>query len=266
MRVRSMIGLIPLCAAAVVADADRRPSCPSFAAARARVPRATGRSIDAAVDLRGGDGSATMLALVGRRPAAADPRAPARRGRVPLALRHALALRDVPRTTRSCSRSTAPRRPGRLRAGRVDDGAVRRQLELARAGLVPGQLPAHRGARAATHQRLGDEFTVECPTGSGAAAARSSEISRRPGRRGWSRSSSPTRTARRPVFGDRARFRDDPAWRDACCSTSTSTATPAPASAPRHQTGWTGLVADLVDQLSRAREQVPPVDQGPAKA
>ncbi len=37
-------------------------------------------------------------------------------------------------------------RDARLRAGRVDERPVRRQLELARAGLVPDQLPAHRSA------------------------------------------------------------------------------------------------------------------------
>ena len=36
--------------------------------------------------------------------------------------------------------------PRRLRAGRVVDRALRRQLELARADLVPGELPAHRVA------------------------------------------------------------------------------------------------------------------------
>ena len=48
-----------------------------------------------------------------------------------------------PSTTRAppTSTSTARRRHGRLRAGRVDHRHVRRQLQLARAGLVPGQLP-----------------------------------------------------------------------------------------------------------------------------
>ena len=36
----------------------------------------------------------------------------------------------------------------RIRAGRIDDRAVRRQLQLARADLVPGQLPADRSPRA----------------------------------------------------------------------------------------------------------------------
>ena len=51
----------------------------------------------------------------------------------------------------------------RLRARRVDDGPVRRQLELARPGLVPGQLPVHRvaaplgrGARRRVHGRVPD--------------------------------------------------------------------------------------------------------------
>ena len=51
-------------------------------------------------------------------------------------------------TSRSSLADGEGRRDRRLRAGRVDDAAVRRQLELARAGLVPDQLPADRVARA----------------------------------------------------------------------------------------------------------------------
>ena len=44
----------------------------------------------------------------------------------------------------------------RLRAGRVDHAAVRRQLELARTGVVPAQLPADRGAAEARRRARRD--------------------------------------------------------------------------------------------------------------
>ncbi len=65
-----------------------------------------------------------------------------------LAARRALGVEAPPRASvrargrrHASSRSTTRRR--------IDDGALRRQLELARAGLVPAQLPADRGAAAA---------------------------------------------------------------------------------------------------------------------
>ena len=45
--------------------------------------------------------------------------------------------------------------------------AVRRQLELAGAGLVSDQLSGARGARSAITISMATTFTVECPTGSG---------------------------------------------------------------------------------------------------
>ena len=64
---------------------------------------------------------------------------------------------SCPTTASARSRTPSPRASvlvstnsqhglGRLRAGRIDDGPVRRQLELARADLDAGQLPDHRVA------------------------------------------------------------------------------------------------------------------------
>ena len=77
--------------------------------------------------------------------------------------------------------------------------------------LVPGQLPAHRGAAAVTTTTSATTFKVECPTGSGnddEPATRSrAELARRlvahlPARR---------RRARRPVFGGDDAVPDRPA-------------------------------------------------------
>ena len=99
----------------------------------------------------------SMVAVRGRGVAAPQPAAaraprarPARRavgGRVPLAIRPAGALAAPP----GPAVQHHHRRGGgvdRLRAGRVHQQPVRRQLQLARTGLVPGQLPVHRVAAA----------------------------------------------------------------------------------------------------------------------
>ena len=102
---------------------------------------------DAGVALaRAGHGRAAAAVAAARPPHEDAAAADARRDRVPLRLRRARAL-AAPRATHPYV--FALRRPaldGRVRAGRVDVGPVRRQLELARADLVPGELPDHRVA------------------------------------------------------------------------------------------------------------------------
>ena len=63
-------------------------------------------------------------------------------------VRHPLALRSSIATIRTSSTPTASELPRRLRARRIEHRALRRQLQLARARLVPDELPAGRGARA----------------------------------------------------------------------------------------------------------------------
>ena len=133
-------------------------------------------------------------------------------------------------------------------------GLVRRQLELARAGLVPGQLPACCAALPQMYRRYyGDDFTVELPDRLPASSAHLFEVAEEirsatgvdlPSRR----RRSPPRLRRAPSGSTTIRC-----GRITCSSTSTSTATPAPASAPASQTGWTGLVARIIQVL-----RVPP--------
>jgi hypothetical protein len=98
--------------------------------------------------------------------------------------------------------------------------------------------------------RLGDAFTVEYPHGSGnqrTLTEITTDLSQRlvdiflVDRRGG-----------RPVFGDR---RDpDPSWRDSLFFHEYFHGDDGRGLGASHQTGWTGLVADMVIQLSRARE------------
>ena len=139
----------------------------------------------------------------------------------------------------------------RLRARRVDDRPVRRQLELARAGVAAGELPAAAGA--APLRRGGRHHDpLRVPRG-----IRSDRVLHRP--RGG-----PRRPARRALPAGCGRAAGGvgrrPALRHATrpgatrsSSTSTSTATTAPASGASHQTGWTGLLANLL--LERIRDR-----------
>ena len=126
----------------------------------------------------------------------------------------------------------------RLRAGRVDHGDVRRQLQLARAGLVPAQLPASISALERYHRFFGDDLTVEYPTG---AARRltldevADDLRQRlidlflVGPDG-----------RRPCFGGVERLQRDPAWKDNIVFNEYFHGDNGAGLGASHQTGWTG--------------------------
>ena len=96
------------------------------------------------------------------------------------------------------------------------------------------------------HHYLGDAFTVECPTGSGnwmnlwEVAA---EISRR-----MTRLFLRNDDGRRPVHGDNPLYRDDPNWRDLVLFYEYFHGDSGAGVGASHQTGWTGLVAKLLQQ------------------
>ena len=142
------------------------------------------------------------------------------------------ALSTVSRATSPTSSTTTAQTLDRaLPAGRVRHRPVRRQLQLARADLVAGQLPDIESLQK-FHHYYGDDFKVECPTGSG------NFLTHRRGRRRAGAPADPALPARRarPAAGVRrpsASCRTIRTSATTCCSTSTSTATTAAASAPR---------------------------------
>jgi hypothetical protein len=97
------------------------------------------------------------------------------------------------------------------------------------------------------HYYLGDGFTVECPTGSGKLMTLreiSEELSRRLTRiflRGPD--------GRRPVYGDNDTFQRNPHWRDLVLFYEYFHGDHGAGLGASHQTGWTGLVAKLLQQL-----------------
>jgi hypothetical protein len=102
------------------------------------------------------------------------------------------------------------------------------------------------------HYYLGDSFKVECPTGSGKMMTLwevAGEISRRlmaiflqdP-------STNSEQVGRRPVFGGTEKFQCDPHWRDLIPFHEYFHGDNGAGIGASHQTGWTGLVAKLIQQ------------------
>jgi hypothetical protein len=95
------------------------------------------------------------------------------------------------------------------------------------------------------HYYYGDDFKVECPVGSGKQvtlweAAR--EVSHRLSHIFL------RRDGKRPVYGDTALFQDDPHWRDLILFYEYFHGETGAGLGASHQTGWTALVAKLIEQ------------------
>ena len=98
------------------------------------------------------------------------------------------------------------------------------------------------------HYYLGDDFKVECPTGSGKYMNLwdvSKEIAHR-----LIRIFKKESDGRRAVFGGAEKFRNDPAWRDYLLFYEYFNGDDGAGIGASHQTGWTGLVAKLILQSS----------------
>jgi hypothetical protein len=96
------------------------------------------------------------------------------------------------------------------------------------------------------HHYLGEDFKVECPVGSGQMLTLwevAGEISKR-----LSRIFLKDTDERRPVFGGAAKFQTDPNWRDLIPFHEYFHGDNGSGVGASHQTGWTGLVAKLLQQ------------------
>jgi hypothetical protein len=103
------------------------------------------------------------------------------------------------------------------------------------------------------HYYLGDDFKVECPTGSGKWLTLwevASEISQRLIRI-FLRNSS----GQRPVYGGTQKFQTDSHWRDLILFYEYFHGDNGAGIGASHQTGWTGLVAKLIQQFGEYEEQ-----------
>jgi hypothetical protein len=95
----------------------------------------------------------------------------------------------------------------------------------------------------------GDDFTIECPAGSGQRMTLfgiAQEISRR-----LARTFLRDERGRRPVYGGTAKFQDDPHWRDLILFYEYFHGDNGAGLGASHQTGWTGVIARLLDLFAR---------------
>jgi hypothetical protein len=150
---------------------------------------------------------------------------------------------------------------GRLRGGRVRPPPLRRQLELARGrcGAVNVMIVRALGQ---FYSFYGDDFRVECPTGSGNMLTLF-EVSQEIMQPADPRPSGAAADGRRPSSAAR-----DPAARSPTGAiTSSSTILPRrQRRRPRgsHQTGWTGVIARLIQDPQRGTRRAR-AGRGPAR-
>ena len=110
----------------------------------------------------------------------------------------------------------------------------------------------------------GDAFKVQCPTGSGGYMTLfevAQEISRR-----LASTFLRDTNGRRPVYGGTAKFQDDPHWRDLILFYEYFHGDNGAGLGASHQTGWTGLIARLLDLFGRIEAKDLELDRDQALA
>ncbi|MDF5736439.1 MULTISPECIES: MGH1-like glycoside hydrolase domain-containing protein [unclassified Nostoc] len=103
------------------------------------------------------------------------------------------------------------------------------------------------------HYYLGDDFKVECPTGSGQMITLwevASELSQR-----LTKIFLQNASGQRPVYGRIQKFQNDPHWRDLILFHEYFHGDNGSGIGASHQTGWTGLVAKLIQQCGEYETQ-----------
>ena len=99
----------------------------------------------------------------------------------------------------------------------------------------------------------GDSFKVECPTGSG-KLMNLFEVSREIANR-LTRIFLRDKSGRRPVNGGTEKFQTDPHWKDYVLFYEYFHGDNGAGLGASHQTGWTGLVAKLIELFGRLDER-----------
>jgi Mannosylglycerate hydrolase MGH1-like glycoside hydrolase domain len=111
------------------------------------------------------------------------------------------------------------------------------------------------------HYFLGDDFKLQCPSGSGNEATLwevATELSRR-----LISLFLPDENGQRPAHGRNTKFRDDPHWRDLILFYEYFHGDTGAGLGASHQTGWTGIVAKLIHQYGEYALQGKPAILAP---
>ena len=245
LKVRSMVGLLPLCATTVIEKWQRERIPRAMAQMQERLRRMPELLKSIHPTGPGHLGVAERGITGPGQPGAAPPDSleDARRERVPEPLRHPLAL-EVPRAASLRLPRARPGVPGGLPAGRVEHGHVRRQFQLARPGLDAGERHDHPGPLAVLPV-LRRQLQDRMPHG-----VRQDDESLRGGQRDR-RSAHPdlycaTSTAGDPSTAARRSSSPIPHWRDHILFYEYFHGDNGAGLGASHQTGWTGLVAKFI--------------------
>jgi hypothetical protein len=110
------------------------------------------------------------------------------------------------------------------------------------------------------HHYLGDDFKVECPTRSGQMRSLwevASELSQQ-----LTHIFLQNPAGHRPVYGGTEQFQTDPHWRDLILFYEYFHGNNGAGIGASHQTGWTGLVAKLIQQQGEHAGQDPQPNSG----
>jgi hypothetical protein len=105
------------------------------------------------------------------------------------------------------------------------------------------------------HHFYGDDFKVECPTGSGTFLTLK-QVARELGAR-LAHMFLPDASGRRPCHGDDVRFASDPHWKDLVLFHEYFDGDTARGLGASHQTGWTALAVRVIQELGRVRKTSP---------
>jgi hypothetical protein len=244
LKVRSMVGLLPLCATAII-EAHQRSRIKTLEAhfehGIRRQPNLLG-AVHPAGENHRGYGGRGMFALVDRE-------------RLHRILVRLLDEREFlsPFGIRTLSRIHAAH-PWVLRAG-TNEYCIRYRPAESDTAMLAGnaswQGPIWMPVNVLLIRALlqcyafyGDTFTVECPTGSGRTMSLF-EVAREIATR-VTRIFLRDANGRRPIFGGTEKFQNDPNWRDCLLFYEYFHGDNGAGLGASHQTGWTGLVATLI--------------------
>jgi hypothetical protein len=251
LKVRSIVGLLPLCATAIL-PVDRE-------ALRRDVLDRMARRIDAMPEL---------LATIH------DPRVPGVHGRRMLAVVDAGKLRRILSRMLDEDEFLSPhglRALSRYHLDHpfvIDAGGARYEVRYLPAESDSGMFGGNSNWRGPVwfpinylvlrgllhlYAYYGDEFTVECPTGSGRECTLF-EVAEELGRRLVS-IFTPGPDGRRPCYGGNELFQTDPHWQDMLVFNEYFHGDNGAGLGASHQTGWTGLVARIVQTLGYLRPE-----------
>jgi hypothetical protein len=246
IKVRSLVGLLPMCAATVV-EPDVIERYPRIAERWPRSWTATGPAGQHRRSAAAGRARPAPAVPGQRGPAA--PHAGADAGRGPSSSartgsgRSPAGTWSIPTSSRSTGQST-----GSSTSRRVDQRMFGGNSNWRGPVWFPVNLLLIK-ALLQHYRYYGDDLKVECPTGSGTMMTLfevAQELSRRlvtTFLRG--------EDGRRPVYGEAALFQDDPHWRDHVLFYEYFHGDNGAGLGASHQTGWTGLVARLIQSMGQ---------------